>query len=430
MIVEALFRIWISVYGPPDKFMSDNGGEFANADFLSLCEQFGIVVKTTAAEAPWSNGIVERNNQTVARSMDKVIADTGCSPDFALLWALNAKNSLQNVAGFSPYQLVLGKNPRIPSLLNDELPAITGTKTSQLIRGTLNAIHAARTAFIASENDEKIRRALKSNIRTTGDVKYVTGDKVFYKRDAVNQWHGPVTVIGQVDQQVFVKHGSFYIRVHPCRLQLKEQASRTITPFPESRIPSVISNNTPSNVPSSPHEVSSISNQLPGSQIPSVVPQSSSLNASFSQEGGGIQTGNEANAQSARTEQAEQRDNVGDTQDVDEAETDRQNTDVDSQDTASLNQSKSPPVKNIKPGVRIKYVEWKGYPENEGIIQSRAGKVTSAKNKDCWTTVNSNGRKGLFSSAKYIIGKSHQEVLTILRQKPMKCPSKMVETKQ
>ena len=150
-------------------------------------------------------------------------------------------------------------------------------------------------------------------------------------------------MIGQFDQQVFVKHGSFYIKVHPCRLQLKEEASRTITPFQESQIPSALSNNIPSNVPPSPHEVSSISNQLPGSQIPSVVPQSSSLNASVSQEGNSIQTENEANTQSARTEQAEQRDNVNDTQDADETETDRQNTDVDSQDTASLNQSKSPP---------------------------------------------------------------------------------------
>jgi hypothetical protein len=118
-IVDALFKIWISVYGPADQFLSDNGGEFVNSDFISLCDQFGIVVKTTAAESPWSNGVVERNNQTIARSMDKVIADTGCKPEFALMWALNAKNSLQNVAGFSPYQLVLGRNPRMPSLTSD-----------------------------------------------------------------------------------------------------------------------------------------------------------------------------------------------------------------------------------------------------------------------------------------------------------------------
>ena len=164
--------------------------------------------------------------------MDKIIEDTGCHSELALCWALNAKNSLQNVAGFSPFQLVLGTNPRLPSNLSDDIPALTQKNTSQLIRENLNAIHAARTAFIACENDEKIRRALGANIRGSGEIKYVTGDKVLYKRDAAIQWHGPATVIGQVDQQVFVKHGSFYIRVHPCRLQLVKEATRTVTELP------------------------------------------------------------------------------------------------------------------------------------------------------------------------------------------------------
>lgn len=237
LIINGIFRIWIAVHGTPQKFMSDNGGEFANADFLAFCEQFGIVVKTTAAESPWSNGVVERNNQTLARSMDKIIQDTGCHADLALLWALNAKNSLQNVAGFSPFQLVLGQNPRLPSLQSDELPSLSQQNMPQLMRNNLNAIHAARRAFIACENDEKIRRALNSNVQTSGEVKYVTGDTVLYKREDSVQWHGPATVIGQVDSQVFVKHGSFYVRVHPCRLQLQKEATRTVTP--QTTLPSI-----------------------------------------------------------------------------------------------------------------------------------------------------------------------------------------------
>ena len=83
-VVDALFKIWICVYGSPIGFLSDNGGEFANAEFLSLCESFNVKVKTTAAESPWSNGTVERNNQTIARSMDKIIEDTRCTADLAL----------------------------------------------------------------------------------------------------------------------------------------------------------------------------------------------------------------------------------------------------------------------------------------------------------------------------------------------------------
>ena len=252
-VVKAIFRIWISVYGSPVKFLSDNGGEFANAEFLSFCERLGITVKTTAAESPWSNGVVERNNQTLARSMDKVIEDTKCSADLALCWALNAKNSLTNVAGFSPFQLVLGTNPRLPSYLTDEAPALTQEPTSKLMQDNLNALHAARAAFISCENDERIRRALKSNVRGSGEVKYLTGDEVYYKRDDAAQWHGPATVIGQINQQVFVKHGSFYVRVHPCRMQLIKGASRTVTPLqtpPVACTPAAPEPETVRNIPS------------------------------------------------------------------------------------------------------------------------------------------------------------------------------------
>ena len=78
-------------------------------------------------------------------------------------------------------------------------------------------------AHIKCESDSRVRRALRHNIRTSGDTVYVTGDKVYYKRVDSRRWKGPGTVIGQEGQQVLVKHGGVYIRVHPCRLTLEKQ---------------------------------------------------------------------------------------------------------------------------------------------------------------------------------------------------------------
>ena len=33
-ILTHIFKIWISVYGAPEKFLTDNGGEFANSKFI------------------------------------------------------------------------------------------------------------------------------------------------------------------------------------------------------------------------------------------------------------------------------------------------------------------------------------------------------------------------------------------------------------
>ena len=187
-------------------------------------------IKTTAAESPWSNGLIERHNGIIGESVTKTIEDVGCNLEIALAWAISAKNSLQNNNGFSPNQLVFGKNPSFPSVLVDQLPALEGKTSSEIIAENLNAMHVARKTFIEAESSEKIRRALRHNIRTTGDIKYFTGDNIYYKRNDSNLWKGPATVIGQDNQQVLVKHGSVYVRVHPCRLTLVKK-----TDFVEER---------------------------------------------------------------------------------------------------------------------------------------------------------------------------------------------------
>ena len=55
-IVKKIFSMWITYFGAPCKFLSDNGGEFANATFREMNEKLNVITATTAAESPWSNG--------------------------------------------------------------------------------------------------------------------------------------------------------------------------------------------------------------------------------------------------------------------------------------------------------------------------------------------------------------------------------------
>ena len=124
-------------------------------------------VQTTGAEATWSYGLVEHHSLVLSDMLDKVLEDTYCDFDIALTWCLNAKNSLQNVHGFTSYQLALGQHPVLPVVLRDKLPALTPTPSGYIINhANLNALHAARSTFIESEQSERLCRALQSNIRT------------------------------------------------------------------------------------------------------------------------------------------------------------------------------------------------------------------------------------------------------------------------
>ena len=194
-ILTFIFKVWVSVYGAPEKFLANNGGEFANAKFIEMAESLGITVKTTAAEAPWSNRLIERHNLVLADMLNKVLDDTQCHPNLAVSWCINAKNSLHNVHGFSLYQLAIGKNPKLSSVLNEKVPAVTHQTISKIVSNKADTIHKDREAFISSKNSEKIRWALSHNIRSSGDVKYVTGDSVYYKRIDSKEWHGPAKVL-------------------------------------------------------------------------------------------------------------------------------------------------------------------------------------------------------------------------------------------
>ena len=226
-IIEAIFNCWRQIYGSVEKFLTDNGGEFANSKFLEMRESMNIRVITAAAESPFSNGLIERYNLIISEMLDKTLEDTGADFQLTLAWCVNAKDSLANVHGFSPFQLALGQNPKIPLVFNDKPPAMSSPTTSKFFFFTLTALHKAREAYIASESSEKIHMALNHNVRTSGDTKYITGDSVYFKCVGERQWGGPRKVLDQDRQQVLVKYRSSYVTVHPCRLTLERNHDKT-----------------------------------------------------------------------------------------------------------------------------------------------------------------------------------------------------------
>ena len=176
-------------------------------------------VLSTAAESPWQNGITERHNAIIGNIVDRILEDVNCSIEVVLAWALSAKNSLKNVFGSSPNQLVFGKNPNLPTVIGSEPPALEGVSSSKLIADHLNCMHTARKAFNESEASDKLRRALLRKTRTATSFVCEVGDLVYYKRNDSKRWRGPGTVTGKDRNQIYVKHGGSYLRVNTCHIR-------------------------------------------------------------------------------------------------------------------------------------------------------------------------------------------------------------------
>ena len=215
-VIQALLDNWIAIFGPPGKYLSDNGGEFVNDEMIQLAEKFNITLMTTAAESPWSNGLCERHNAVLANLICKAKREYNISTKAALPWAISVKNTLTNVYGFSPNQLVFGRNPNLPEVMNDKPPA--GNNCASYLREVLTSLHSARQGFVQQQSSEKLRRALARKTRKIDY--YINGDLVYFKRDSSNEWHGPAKVLGKDAQNYLLKNGGIYVRVHPCRMQL------------------------------------------------------------------------------------------------------------------------------------------------------------------------------------------------------------------
>lgn len=218
-IIKHVIQNWISLFGAPDKFLTDNGCEFNNHEFRELGEAFNIKILTTAAESPWSNGVCERQNAVIGDSVEKIVSDVGCEVAVALAWAVSARNALSNYSGYSPNQLVFGRNPALPSIFVNSPPALEPVENSSLVRENLVAMHRARENFVKAEASEKLARAMKHNIRSSAADCINNGDEVYYKRNDRREWHGPGVVIGRDGKQFLVKHGGVYVRVHECRIK-------------------------------------------------------------------------------------------------------------------------------------------------------------------------------------------------------------------
>ena len=210
-VINGLMEKWITIFGTPRKILTDNGGEFCNEEMLLLTNKFNVVHNTTGAESPWENGLCEKNHATNDNIMEALEEDNPKVPlDTLLLWALVAKNSLLMVQGFSPYQLIFGKNPRLPNIITDPLPTWDDEGISGALLNHLTAMKKARQEFIKQESALKLKKALEAKVRTNNTI-YKHGDKVYFKRANYKKWFSG-KVVFQDGKLIMVSCGSFFYK--------------------------------------------------------------------------------------------------------------------------------------------------------------------------------------------------------------------------
>ena len=110
-----LYNEYSSVFGFPQKLMSDQGTGFTSKVIAAMCSLLGIEKIRTTPYHPQSNGSAERVHQTLRRKIGKLDLEK-CQKWPAHLGSVPiAYNTTQSlVTGYSPYYLMFGRRPWLP----------------------------------------------------------------------------------------------------------------------------------------------------------------------------------------------------------------------------------------------------------------------------------------------------------------------------
>ena len=114
-VAKVLISRVFSRFGPPTIIHSDQGRNFDSTIMHEVYSLMGIKKTRTTAYHPQGDGLVERQNRTLQEILDNFVSEHSNDWDQWLDQAVFAYNtSVHESTGFSPYELVFGRQARMP----------------------------------------------------------------------------------------------------------------------------------------------------------------------------------------------------------------------------------------------------------------------------------------------------------------------------
>ncbi|GFW76555.1 retrovirus-related Pol polyprotein from transposon 412 [Trichonephila clavipes] len=114
-VAEAVVQHWISRFGVPLQLHSDQGRNFVSAVLKGVCELLGIDKTKTTPLHPQSDGMVERFNRTILNNLSLMVSKNQQDWDQKVpLFLLAYRSAVHETTGYSPSQMLFGRDLRLP----------------------------------------------------------------------------------------------------------------------------------------------------------------------------------------------------------------------------------------------------------------------------------------------------------------------------
>ena len=204
-VAEFIYKEIICRHGVPEEILSDRGSSFLNQIIRQLCEKFQTKHRLTSPYRPQTNGMVERFNRTIGECIAKLLSDKEKDWDEYIEAVLLAyRTSKHETTGFTPFQLLYGKQAKLPVDLkvvtfredNTTFEEALIMRTQQITNKMWTDHSKAHDNIHKSQDRQKIRQKGQS-------PKLKIGDKVLVHRTdlqnnlsakLMEKWIGPYYV--------------------------------------------------------------------------------------------------------------------------------------------------------------------------------------------------------------------------------------------
>uniref|UniRef100_A0A3P9ITK5 Gypsy retrotransposon integrase-like protein 1 n=1 Tax=Oryzias latipes TaxID=8090 RepID=A0A3P9ITK5_ORYLA len=155
-VAKCLWEEFIVHYGIPERLHSDQGPDFESKLIKELCEVAGITKTRTTPYHPRGNP-VERFNRTLLNMLGTLEAKQKSKWREYMKPLVHAYNCTRNeVTGFTPYELLFGRSPRLPVDLAFGLP----------VRDPPSVSHSEYVKNLRSRLEESYKLASQNSLKS------------------------------------------------------------------------------------------------------------------------------------------------------------------------------------------------------------------------------------------------------------------------
>lgn len=217
-------------FGIPQVILTDQGSNFLSDLFANVCKLLRIKRIKTSPYHPQSNGALERTHRVLVEYLRCYILEDQTDWDKWITYATFVFNTTPHSStGFTPHELLFGRKPNIPGILQKDPPEIRYNYDNyvQELQSRLQSCYEIARSNLQAKKE----RSKEYYDRNTNVPLFVVGEKVLLHDEKVRRgrsaklsqpWIGPYEII-------FVDGVNITLRL-PRNKTLKVHANR-LKPF-------------------------------------------------------------------------------------------------------------------------------------------------------------------------------------------------------